>query len=90
MIIEPTVDLAGCLMLQNQIAVERGQPQKSSVMCSMFEPNQQGQQPQPTQQPQPMQQPQQQMQPQQPMQQPMQQQPQQPANVGFSDVSAPF
>jgi len=46
MLLEPCVDIAGCLMLQNIMASAKGQQERDSVMVSMFEPQQQGQQPQ--------------------------------------------
>ena len=69
MLLEPCVDIAGCLMLQNIMASAKGQQERDSVMVSMFEPQQQGQQPQGNnnqqpQQGQPQQQPQGQQQPQ--------------------------
>ena len=93
MLLEPHVDVAGCLMLQNNLAVTKGQPPRDSVMCSMFAPNEQGQAPQPM--PQPTQQPQQpMMQPQQPMMQQPQQIPQNQQqaamNAGFNNNDAPF
>lgn len=89
MLLEPQVDIAGCLMLQNNLALAKGQQPRDSVMCSMFAPSEQGQQPQqPMPQPtQPMAQPQQ-MQPQTPMMQPMQQQA--GMNAGFNNDQPPF
>jgi len=62
MLLEPCVDIAGCLMLQNIMASAKGQQERDSVMVSMFEPQQQGQgnnnQPQQQSQGQPQQQPQ--------------------------------
>lgn len=90
MLLEPQVDIAGCLMLQNNLAVAKGQPPRDSVMCSMFAPNEQGGQPmpQPTQPaPQPM------AQPQSMMQQPQMQAPQPQmagAQAGFNNEPAPF
>ena len=89
MLLEPHVDVAGCLMLQNNLAATKGQPPRDSVMCSMFAPNEQGGQPmpQPTQ-PAPMAQPQPMMQQPQPMQAP---QPQMAgAQAGFNNDPAPF
>ena len=90
LLLEPGINLAGILIQQNQIAAAKGQPPRSSVMVSLYEPNQQGQQPmpQPTQQPQPMAQPQPMMQQPQPMQQ--QAQPMAGANAGFNNNDAPF
>jgi len=83
MLLEPQIDIAGCLMLQNNMAVARGAPARDSVMVSMFEPKQEGQAPQQMQP---------QMQPQ--MQQPQQVQPMQPqqqsTNAGFQNNEAPF
>ncbi len=90
MLLEPQVDIAGCLMLQNNLAVAKGQPPRDSVMCSMFAPNEQGGQPMPQpMQPAP-----------QPMAQPMMQQPQPQMmnqhhqqtgmNAGFNNTDAPF
>ena len=93
MLLEPQVDIAGCLMLQNNLAVAKGQPPRDSVMCSMFAPNEQGGQPmpQPTQPaPQPMAQPQPMMQQPQPMQQQAPQQPMAGAQAGFNNDPAPF
>ena len=95
MLLEPQVDIAGCLMLQNNLAVAKGQPPRDSVMCSMFAPNEQGGQPmpQPTQpapQPTPQQQPQPMMQPQQPQMMPQQQPQMAGAQAGFNNNDAPF
>ena len=84
MLLEPQVDIAGCLMLQNNLAVAKGQPPRDSVMCSMFAPSEQGGQPMP--------------QPTQPMMQQPQMQPQQipqnqqqaAMNAGFNNNDAPF
>ena len=87
MLLEPGINLAGILIQQNQMAAAKGQQPRSNVMVSLYEPNQQGQQPQqpmpqPTQQPQPM------MQQPQPMQAP---QPQMAgAQAGFNNDPAPF
>ena len=52
-LLEPGVNLAGLLIQQNAIATSKGKQPSTSVMCSMFEPNRNGQQaapmPQPTQ-----------------------------------------
>ena len=86
MLLEPQVDIAGCLMLQNNLAAAKGQPPRDSVMCSMFAPNEQGQAPQ-----QPMPQPMAQPQPMMQQPQPMQQQPQMAgAQAGFNNDPAPF
>jgi outer membrane protein OmpA-like peptidoglycan-associated protein len=95
MLLEPMVDIAGCLMLQNNMAITRGQPVRDSLMCTMFEPNQQGQAKctaygtnQPQQQQQAPQQ--QQQQPMQQQAQPQQQMQQQNVNAGFNNDPAPF
>jgi len=95
MLLEPQIDIAGCLMLQNNMAVAKGAPARDSVMVSMFEPKQEGQAPQQMQpQMQPPQQPMQQQPQGQMMQQPQQAQPMQPqqqnTNAGFQSADIPF
>lgn len=90
-LLDPSVDLAGCLLKQNVLASKAGKQLSESVMCSMFEPRDQQQQAPQQQAPQPQQQYQQpQQQP--PMQQPQpqQQQSQQQPYMQPGGGQAPF
>ncbi len=58
-LLDPTVNIAGCLAKQNVMAVSKGEQQRDSVMCSIFDDSQQqGQAPQQGYQQQPQQAPQ--------------------------------
>lgn len=46
MLIEPTVDLAGCLALQNMMNHKQGKEVRTNLIASVFDRNQQGQAPQ--------------------------------------------
>ena len=43
-IIEPTVDLAGVLLKQNALAAKQGKPARDSIMCGIFDKQQNQQQ----------------------------------------------
>lgn len=59
MLLDPTVNLAGVLQLQNQLDLKQGKDQSDRIMCGIFQEQQQGQQQQGQQQQAPqMQQPQ--------------------------------
>ena len=43
-LLDPSVSLSGVLAKQNALALERGEPQRASVMCSVFDKSQNQQQ----------------------------------------------
>lgn len=43
-ILDPSVNLAGCLLKQNQMNATNGKAQRDGLMVSLFDPAQQGQQ----------------------------------------------